>query len=56
MKKHQLYGGFSNHATEISDFTSVATDRNIEAPSSIFVVSEQVLDASALSEHSTRRD
>ena len=30
-----------------SDFTSETTVRNIEIPSSIFVVSEQVLDASA---------
>ena len=29
------------------NFTSVAIDRNIETPLSIFVVSEQVLDASA---------
>ena len=28
-----------------SDFTSTATDRNLEIPYTIFVVSEQVLDA-----------
>ena len=39
-----------------SDFTSAAKDRNLEIPYTIFVVSEQVLDASALSEHSTHRD
>ena len=44
--KLQSSGGFSNLFNTNSHFTSVATDRNIETQSSIFVVSEQVLDTS----------
>ena len=39
-----------------SDFTSVITVRNIGSQYLLFVASEQVLDRSALSEYSTRRD
>ena len=54
--KSQSFGESPNLFNMNSDFTSETTVRNIEIPSSIFVVSEQVLDASAWSEHSTRRD
>ena len=45
--KSQLFGEFPNLSNMNSDFTSETTVRNIEIPSSIFVVSEQVLDVSA---------
>ena len=44
--KSQSFGESPNLFNMISDFTSETTVRNIEIPSSIFVVSEQVLDAS----------
>ena len=47
LMKSQLFGEFPNLSNMNSDFTSETTVRNIEIPSSIFVVSEQVLDASA---------
>ena len=46
LMKSQLFGEFPNLSNMNSDFTSETTVRNIEIPSSIFVVSEQVLDAS----------
>ena len=45
--KSQSFGESPNLFNMNSDFTSETTIRNIEIPSSIFVVSEQVLDASA---------
>ena len=45
--KSQSFGESPNLFNMISDFTSETTVRNIEIPSSIFVASEQVLDASA---------
>ena len=45
--KSQSFGESPNLFNMNSDFTSETTVRNIEIPSSIFVVSEQVLDASA---------
>ena len=54
--KSQSFGESPNLSNMNSDFTSIATDRNLESPYTIFVVSEQVLDASAPREHSTRRD
>ena len=47
LMKSQLFGEFPNLSNMNSDFTSENTFRNNEIPSSIFVVSEQVLDASA---------
>ena len=47
LMKSQLFGEFPNLSNMNSDFTSENTVRNNEIPSSIFVVSEQVLDASA---------
>ena len=47
LMKSQLFGEFPNLSNMNSDFTSETTVRNIEIPSSIFVVSEQVLNASA---------
>ena len=46
LMKSQLFGEFPNLSNMNSDFTSETTVRN-EIPSSIFVVLEQVLDASA---------
>ena len=54
--KSQSFGESPKLSNMNSDFTSVTTDRNLEIPYTIFVVSEQVLDVSALSEHSTLRD
>ena len=45
--KSLSFGESPNLFNMNSDFTSETTVRNIEIPSSIFVVSEQVLDASA---------
>ena len=43
--KSQSFGEPPNLANMNSDFTSTATNRNLESPYTIFVVSEQVLDA-----------
>ena len=56
LRKSQSFGESPNLSNMNSDFTSATTDRNLEIPYTIFVVSEQVLDVSVLSEHSTRRD
>ena len=55
-RKFTMFWRIPKFPTGISGVTSVATVRNIAGQYLLFVASEQVLDESALSEHSTRRD